>query len=159
MTIRPQPPAAEAGDDQPAAAGPDDSTEQALARSREIRKKGTRQIQAARERVATARRQRSGPGERSGPVVRDSAARLNGADEQIERSRQARARLADLAADLVETEETVAQIHDEMAGRDSRRAAQYRRAADDARQAARRAREIQRNAAEGDLRVNRWPAE
>lgn len=152
MATRRQPsPAAAAGDDPPATAGRDDSIEQALARSREIRKKGNRQIQAARERRATARR-RAGPGATSGPVVRFSVAGLTSVDEEIERTRQARVRLAELAARLAQTEETVAHIHDEMADRDSRRAAQYRRTADDARQAACRAREIQRNAAGTDPR-------
>lgn len=148
-TRRKPPPAKAAGDDSPAAAGRDDSTGQALARSREIREQGGRQIQAARERVATARR---GPSARSWPIAPDSAAPLTDAREQVERSRQARADLAALAARLVRTEETVAHIHDEMAVRDPRRAAQYRRAAEDARRAARRAREIQRDAAGSDPR-------
>jgi hypothetical protein len=147
---RTPPPAKAAGDDLPAAAGRDDRTEQALARSREIREKGTRQIQAARERAATARR--PGPNARSGPIAPDPPARLTDARHQVERSRQARADLAALAARLAQTEETVAHIHDEMARRDSRRAARYRRAAEDARQAARRAREIQSNAAGSDPR-------
>jgi uncharacterized membrane protein YccC len=150
-TTRQAPPAA-AGDDPPAAAGPDDSTEQALARSRRIREQGYRHIQAVREHVATVRRQRSGPSAGSGPVAQDPAARFLDVGEEIERSRRARARLAELAAQLVQTEETVAHIHDEMADRDPGRAAQYRRAADDARQAARRAHEIQRDAAESDPR-------
>jgi hypothetical protein len=149
MATRRKPPAAKAaGYDLPAAAGRDDRTEQALARSREIREKGRRQIQAARERVATARR--PGPNAGYGPIAQDPSAGLTDAREQIERSRQARADLAALAARLVHTEETVAHIHDEMARRDSRRAAQYRRAAEDARQAACRAREIQSNAAGPD---------
>lgn len=147
-TRRKPPPARAAGDDPPAAAGRDDRTERALARSRAIREKGQRQIQAARERIATARR--SDPSIKSMPIARDPPTRLTDAREQIERSRQARADLAALAGRLVETEETVALIHDEMAARDSRRAAQYRQAADDARQAARRAREIQSHAAGSD---------
>ena len=58
METRPQPPPA--ADDPPAAAGPDDSTERALARSREIRQKANRQIQAVPERAA-ARPRRNGP--------------------------------------------------------------------------------------------------
>ena len=147
MAIRHEPPsAAAAGDDAPAAAGRDDRTEQALARSREIREEGNRQVQAAREYVATVRK-RPGTGVRFWPAAQDSAAPPLSVSEEVERSRQARARLAELAAKLVQTEETVAHIHDEMAGRDARRAAQYRRAADDARQVARRVREFQRNAA------------
>jgi hypothetical protein len=150
MTTRPQPPPAAAARDDPPAAGRDDSTEQALARSRAIRQKGNRQIQAAREHAAAARR-RGGPNARSGPV-QESAARLIDAREQIERARQARARLAALAAKLVRTEETIAHIHDDMAARDSPHAAQYRRVADDARQAAARARDIQRDATGPDPR-------
>ena len=146
MATRHQPPSARvAGDDPPAAAGRDDSTAQALARSREIREQGRLLIEQARDRVAAARR-RSDPGAVPGPAARDSAAGFIGAGEQVERSQQSRARLAELAGELVRTEETVAHIHDEMAARDSGRAAQYRRAAEDARQAACRAREIQRNA-------------
>ena len=156
MATRPQSPRAAAGDDPPAAAGPDDSTAQALARSREIRQKGNRQIQAVRERAA-ARRRRGGPGPRSRPTAPDQAARFLDVGQEIERSRQARARLAEPAGELVQTEEAVARIHDEMAGRDSPRAAAYRRAADDARRAARRAREIQRNAAGSGPPVNRSP--
>lgn len=145
-------PASAAGDNPPAA-GRDDSTGQALARSREIRGKARLQIQAARECVAAARRRRSGPGATdSWPIAPDPVARRIGAGEEIERAKQARARLAALAARLVQTEETVARIHEEMAGRDSRRAAQYLRAADDARQAACFAREIQCNAAGTDPR-------
>ena len=148
MITRPQPPpAATAGDDPPAAARRDDDTEQALARSREIRKQANRQIQEVRELVATVRRRRGDPSARSGPAAQEPAARLLDVREEIERSSRARARLIELAAKLVQTEETVAHIHDEMADRDSGRAAQYRQAAGDARQAARRAREIQRNAA------------
>ena len=150
MATRHQPLPAVAGDEPPAAAGRDDSTEQALARSRGIRERGNRQIQAAQERVAAARNRRDGPGPRSGPVAKDPmdrVAEVLDASEEIERSRQARVRLAKLAGELVKTEETVAHIHDEMANRDSGNAAQYRRAADDARRAACRAREIQRNAA------------
>ena len=151
MTTRPQPPPAAAARDDPPAAGRDDRTEQALARSRAIRQKGNRQIQAAREHAAAARR-RGGPNARSGPAAQDPAARLLDAGEQIERARQARARLAALAAKLVRTEETIAHIHDDMAERDSPHAAQYRRAADDARQAAARARDIQRDATGPDPR-------
>lgn len=151
-TRRQPPPARAAGDDPPAAASRDDRTEQALAPSREIREQGKRKVQAARERVAAVRRQWSGPSVRAWPVAQDPPARLPGVREQIERSRQARARLAGLAAMLVQTEETVAHIHDQMAGRDPRRAIQYRQAAAGARQAACRAREIQRNAAEADPR-------
>ena len=151
MATRPQPPnVAAAGDNPRAAAGRDDRTEQALVRSREIREKGNRQIQAVREHVATVRR--VGPGARSGPAAQDPAARHLDVGEEIERSRQARAHLAAMAARLVRTEEAVARIHDEMASSDSGHAAQYRRAADDARQAARRAREIQRDAAESGPR-------
>ena len=150
MATTRQPPPAAAGDDPPAAAGRDDSTEEALARSHGIRKKGNRQIQAAREHVAASRRRRLGPGAGSGSVARAPAAMFLDVGEEIERSRQTRARLAELAGRLVRTEETVARIHEEMAGHDSWRAAQYRRAADDARQAARRVREIQRNAAGPD---------
>lgn len=151
-TTRQPPPVAAAGDDPPAPASPDDSTEQALARSREIRAQANRQIRAAREHVATVRRQRSDPSARSGPAARAPAARILDAGEEIKRSRQVRAHLAELAAKLVQTEETIAHIHDKMADRDSGHAAQYRRAADDARQAASRAREIQRNAAGPDPR-------
>jgi chromosome segregation ATPase len=152
MATRPQPPnAAAAEDESRAATGRDDRTEQALARSREIREQTNRQIQEVREQAATARK-RPDTVASSWPAAQDSATRLLSASEEIERSRQARARLAELAARLVQTEETVAHIHDEMAGRDSGRAAQYRRAADDARQAACRAREIQRNAAGSDPR-------
>jgi len=140
------PPAAAAGDDPPATAGRDDSTGQALARSQEIREKARRRIQAARECVAAVRRRRFGPNAGSEPVADALAARPVDAREEIERSRQARARLAVMAAKLVQTEQTVAYIHEEMAGRNSRHAAQYRRAAEDPRQAARRAREIQHNA-------------
>jgi hypothetical protein len=146
MTTRRQPlPARAAGDAPSAAAGRDDRTEQVLARSREIREWGRRYVQAARELVAVTRRW---PGASAGslPIAQDPADRLVDAREQIECSRQARARLAVLAADLVQTEEAIARIHDQMAGRDSRRAAQYRRVADDARRAACRAREIQHNA-------------
>jgi hypothetical protein len=146
MTTRRQAlPARAAGNDRSAAAARDDRTEQVLARSREIREKGSRYVQTARERVAVTRRW---PGASTGsfPIVQDPADRLIDASEQIECSKQARARLAALAADLVQTEEAIARIHDQMAGRDSQRAAQYRRAADDARRAACRAREIQHNA-------------
>jgi len=147
MPFTRQPPnAAATGDDPPAAAGPDDTIEHALARSREIRQKGNRQVQVARDHVAAALRRRGSPGARSRAVVPNPVAWAIDADEEIGRARQARARLAELAAKLVRTEETVAHIHDEMADRDSGRAAQYRRVADDARHAARRAREIQRNA-------------
>ena len=130
MAIRDQPPpAAAGGDDSPAAAGRDDSTEQALARSRGIREQVYRQIQAVREHMATARRQRSGLSAGSWPIAPDPAARPIGTGEQIERSRQARARLASLAAKLVQTEQAVARIQGEMAGRGSRRAAPDRRAA------------------------------
>jgi hypothetical protein len=148
-TRRKPPPAKAAAEDPPAAAGRDDRTEQALARSREIREKGRPQIQAAREHVATARRLRAGPSVRSLPSVQDQAVGLFDASEQIERSMQARARLAAVAGELVQTEEAVANVHDGLAVRDSRRA-QYPQAADDARQAARRAREIQVNAARSD---------
>jgi len=152
MATRDQPPSAAAtGDDPPAAASRDDSTTQALARSREIRKQANRQIQAARERVATARRRRSGQGAGSWPIAQDPAVLLTSVHEEIERSRQARARLAELAAKVAQTEQTVAHVHDEMAARDSRRAAQYRRAAEDARQVAQRAREIQR-----DVKTDPW---
>lgn len=150
MASRHQPPPATAGAYPPAGVGPDDRTRQALARSREIRQKGNRQMQAARERVAAVRRPWNGPGARPGPAVQDPVAVVLNVGEEIERARQARARLAEMAAELVQTEESVARIHDEMADRDSRRAAQYRRAAGDARQAARRAREIQRDATEPD---------
>jgi hypothetical protein len=151
-TRRKPPPAKAAGDDPPAAAGRDDRTEQALARSREIREKGRPQIQAAREHVATARRRRAGPSVGSLPVVQDQAVGLFDVSEQIERSMQARARLAAVAGEQVQTEEAVANVHDGLAVRDSRRAAQYRQAADDARQAALRAREIQVNVERSDLR-------
>ena len=62
MATRPQPPPA--ADNPPAAAGPDECTGQALARSREIRQKAKRQIQAVRERAAAARPRRDGPGPR-----------------------------------------------------------------------------------------------
>lgn len=151
MATRDQPPPAAAPrDNPPPAAGPDDSTEQTLARSREIREQGRRQIRAAREGVAAWRRRSGLSATDSWPVARDLAAGLVDVGEEIERSRQSRARLAALAGRLVQTEETVARIHDEMAGRDSPRAAQYRRAAEDARQAAQRAREIQRKAARSD---------
>jgi hypothetical protein len=147
MATRPQPPnAVPAGDEPRAAAARDDRTEQTLARSREIRERTNRQIQAVREHLATARN-RPGTSAGSWPTTQDSATRLLSASEEIERSQLARARLAELASKLVQTEESVAHIHDEMAGRDSGRAAQYRRAADDARQAACRAREILRDAA------------
>jgi hypothetical protein len=129
----------------PAEAAGDDRTEQVLARSREIREKGRRYLQAARERVAVVRRWPAASAS-SRPIAQDPAERLIDASEQIECSRQARARLATLAAELVQTEEAIARIHDQMASRDSRRAAQYRRVADDARRAACRAREIQHNA-------------
>jgi hypothetical protein len=143
------PPAAAAGDDQPAAAGRDEGTEQALARSRGIREQANRRIQAAREHLATARRRRFGPSAGSWPAAQVPAAQPAGGDEEIERSRRARARLAEMAATLAESEQTVVRIHDEMARRDSRHAAQYRRTADDARQAARRARDNQRDADPG----------
>lgn len=143
MAARRQPPnAAAAGDDPPAAAGRDGSIEQALARSREIRNKGYRQMQAAWAPTPTMRR--SGPGVMSGSVAQDSAAGLISVDEEIERTRQARARLAAVAGDLAQTEENVACVHERMARRGSPRAAQHLRAAGHARQAARRAREIQR---------------
>jgi hypothetical protein len=152
MATRPQPPPAKAaGDDPPAAAGRDDRTEQVLARSREIREKGRAQLQAARLHIAAAQGRRAGPSAGSRPAVPDPPARLIDAREQIERCRQARARLAALAAEVVQTEEAVAHIHDQMAARDSRHAAQYRRAADDARHAACFARAVQRTAAGSDL--------
>ena len=150
MAIRPQPPSARAaGDDPPAAAGRDDWIEQALARSREIRARGARQLQATRRRLAAVRR-RPGQSAGSGLMAQDPVIRLDGTREQIERSRQARAQVAALAARLVQTEESVADVHDQMARRDPRRAAQYRQTAEEARQAARRAREIQRHAAGSD---------
>lgn len=128
-----------------AAADRDAKTEKALARSREIRERGQRQVQEACERLAAARR-RSRASARFWSPGQDLVAGPTGARMQIENSKRARARLAVLAAKLAQTEETVARIQEEMAGRDSRRAAQYRQAADDARQAAGRAREIQRSA-------------
>jgi hypothetical protein len=120
MITRPQPPpAATAGDDPPAAARRDDDTERALVRSREIRKQANRQIQGVRELAATVRRRRGDPSARSGPAAQEPAARLLDVRAEIERSRQARARLIELAAKLVQTEGTVAHIHDEMADRDS----------------------------------------
>lgn len=123
MVTRPQPPPA--ANDPPAAAG--------------------------RERAA-ARRRRGGPGPGYGPTAQDLAARFPGVGAEIERSRQARVRLAVLAARLVQPQQAAVRIHDEMAGRDSRDAAACRRAAGDARgaagdarRAARRAREIQRD--------------
>jgi hypothetical protein len=53
------------------------------------------------------------------PVVQDQAVGLFDASEQIERSTQARARLAAVAGELVQTEEAVANVHDELAVRDS----------------------------------------
>jgi hypothetical protein len=147
MATRRQPPGRAAGDDPPVAAGRDDSTEQALARSRAIRKQGDRQMQASREYLAATRR--SGPGAGPRSSAQDPAARLIDAGEQIERSRQARANLAALAAKLVQTEEAAARLHDKIADRDPPHAAEYRRAAEDARQAADRAREIQRDADPG----------
>lgn len=141
MATRPHPPPA--ANDPPAAAGREDSTGQALARSREIRQKGNRQIQAGRERAAA--RRWGGPGPRSGPAAQDPAARFPGVGEEIECSRQARVRLAVLGARPVQPEEAAVRIHDEMAGRDSRDAAACRRAVGDARRAARHAREIQRD--------------
>lgn len=149
-TRRQPPPAPAAGNDPPAAAGRDDRTERALARSREIREQGNRHVQAARECVATVRRRRPGPNAGSWPGAQDLAVRLVDACEQIERSRQARANLAALAAQLVQTEEAIARLQDKMAVRDSRHAARYRQAADDARQAARRVREILASAAGSD---------
>ena len=147
MATRDQPPpASAAGDDAPAAADRDDRAEQALARSRELRKQGRLLVEEAQERMAAAQR-RSGPSARSRPNDQEPAARLLDADDQIERSRQARAHLAEVATKLVQAEEAVARIHDQMAGRDSGNAAQYRRTADHARQAPRRARDIQRDAA------------
>lgn len=143
MAAKPPPPARAAADP-PAAPGQDDRAEQALARSRELRKKGRLLIQEARERAAAARR--PGPGAGPWPAAQPPAARLTGAGGQIERSRQARAHLAEVAAKLAQAQQALARIHDEMADRDPGRAAQYRRAAGDARQAVR---DIQHNAGSG----------
>lgn len=143
MATRRQPPR-----DDPPAVGRDERIDQALAWSRHIREQGNRQIQTAQEYVATVRRHAPGAG--SGPSGQDPAARLIDAGEQIERSRQARANLAALAAKVVQTEETAARLHDKLADQGSAHAARYRLAAEDARQAACRAREIQRHAADPD---------
>ena len=125
----------------------DDRAVAALKRSREVRARGSRQLQAARERVAAARgRRRSTAGGRPGPAGPYLAARSDDLSQQIERARTSRVRLAEMAAALARTEETAAHIHDRLADRDPRRAAQFRRAADDARRAAHRAREFQRHA-------------
>lgn len=118
----------------------DDRAVAALARSREVRAQGRRQLQAARERTAAARGRRRS-------MAASLAARSDDLSQQIERARTSRVRLAGMAAELARTEDTVACIHDQLANRDPQRAAQYRRAAEDARQAATRAREFHRHAA------------
>jgi hypothetical protein len=78
------------------------------------------------------------------PSAGEPAARAVDLDRQIQLVKNSRARLAQIAADLAETEDTVAGIHDRLADSDPQHAGQYRQAADNARMAARRAREIQR---------------
>jgi hypothetical protein len=141
-----QPPAATAQANSFCAA--DDRVEAVLARSREARAENRRRIQAARERVAAARGQRpSGANGKPWPNAQQPTVRAVDLSEQIQRSKMSRARLAELAAVLAETEDNVAYIHDRLAEHDPRRSDRYRRAADNARQVARRAWEIQRHAA------------
>jgi hypothetical protein len=74
-------------------------------------------------------------------------------DQQIGYAKATRVRLASLAAELADTEDNVARVHDQLAADDPENAARYRRVADDARQAACRAREFQRNATDASIRV------
>lgn len=148
---REHPPAGAAGQD-PAAAGRNDRSREALARSGELRARSQRLL-ARSQRLTQPGAVGSRPPRRTGAV---GAPQLTGQhprrltwdlDEQVERARSTRARLAALAADLIATEETVAYLHDQLAAKDPKNAARYRRAADDARQAVHRIREFQCNAA------------
>lgn len=152
---REQPPDWAAPQD-PAAAGRGDRSGEALARSRELRAR-SQQLLARSQHLTQAHAAGSGPPRRAGPAedpplagpqprpfIRDLEEQV----EQVEQARTTRARLAALAADLAATEETVAYLHDQLAARDPRNAARYRRAAEEARRAVRRIRDYQRNAAE-----------
>lgn len=148
---REQPPAGAAPPDA-AAADRDDRPGEALARSRELRARSQR-LRARSQRLTRAHTTGSRPSRRAGP---GAGPRLAGQqprrltrdlEEQVQWARATRARLAELAAELAATEETVAYIHDQLAAKDPENAARYRRAADDARRAIRRIRDYQRNAA------------
>jgi hypothetical protein len=148
-TSDPQPAATAAQADQATAEGCDDKTEQALAHSRELRAR-SHQLLAKADRIAPASRARVraglGNGPRPGGQQRGPTTDLY---EQVEYAKTARARLARLAADLADTEDYVAHVHDQLAIQDPGNAARYQRAADEARQAARRAREFQRTVTDG----------
>ena len=145
-----RPPARATHDDPVASAGRDDRTRAALARSRELRERSQQLIAKAQHIVPAAmpmsrarRRAGTGSGLRVGGQPRSRSTTL---DQQIEYARATRARLATLAADLADTEDNVARVHDQLATEDPGNAARYRKAADEARRAASRAREFQRNA-------------
>jgi hypothetical protein len=148
---REQPPDWAAPQD-PAAAGRGDRSGEALARSRELRARSQRLL-ARSQHLTRAHAAESGPPRRAdpaeGPPLAGQQPRrfTRDLEEQVEQARTTRARLAALAADLVATEETVAYLHDQLAARDPRNAARYRRAAEEARRAVRRIRDYQRNAA------------
>jgi hypothetical protein len=157
-TSDPQPAATAAQADPATARGCDDRAEQALAHSRELRAR-SHQLLAKADRIAPAAaaasrarlRAGAGNGPRPGGQQRGPTTDLY---EQVEYAKTARARLARLAADLANTEDYVAHVHDQLAIQDPGNAARYQRAADEARQAARRAREFQRtliDGATGDL--------
>ena len=139
--------------------GRDDRTQEALARSRELRSRSqqllakAQRIAPAAEATSSARRQAgTGSGPRPGGQRRPRTTTL---DQQIEHAKATRVRLASLAAELANTEDNVARVHDQLAADDPANAARYRKAADEARQAACRAREFQRNATDATTTTTR----
>lgn len=151
-TSDPQPTATAAQADQATAGGCDDRAEQALAHSRELRAR-SHQLLAKADRIApaaaAASRARLRAGTGNGPRPGGQRGPTTDLYEQVEYAKTARARLARLAADLANTEDYVAHVHDQLAIQDPGNAARYQRAADEARQAARRAREFQRTVTDG----------
>lgn len=146
MATSDQRPPARAAQDSPVTfPGRDQGTQDALARSRELRAHSQQLLARAQTIAPAPRRAHRRAGTGSGP--RPGGQQLTAtSDEQVEYARAARARLAALAAELADTEDRVARVHDRLAAEDPANAARYRRAADEARRAARRAREFQRNA-------------
>lgn len=148
-----QPPARAAHDNPVSSTDRDERTEEALARSRELRTRSRQLLAKAHHTAPPAEapsRARRQPGTGSGPPPGGQPLPVTTAlDQQIEFARSTRARLAALAAELANTEDHVARVHDQLATEDPEHAARYRKAADEARQAARRAREFQRNATDG----------
>jgi hypothetical protein len=148
-------------DDPPTSEGLRDQKVKALARSRELRARSRRlrarckcldRAAAAHRPAAASHEPQAGARNTGRPSGRQPPGLTADLDEQVRHAKAPRVRLAALAADLAETEESVAHAHDQLAIKDPKNAVQYGRTADAARQAARHLREFLRNTTENATR-------